>query len=73
MTRLLDLGIDAVRQLPADRQDAAGELLLAVAAETSYRLSPQQLTGIRDAQAQVARGELAKPDDVRAVFGNRFE
>jgi hypothetical protein len=31
MTRLLEEGIEAVRGLPADRQDMAGELLLGLA------------------------------------------
>jgi hypothetical protein len=74
MTKLLDEGIKAVRQLPTERQDAAGELLLSIAAGEGlrYRLSPEQIKGVREAQAQVARGEFASDDEIGAVFGKRF-
>jgi plasmid stabilization system protein ParE len=44
MTTLLDQGIEAVRELPAERQDLAGELLLTLAASTPrYHLTAEQI------------------------------
>jgi hypothetical protein len=44
MTTLFDQGIQAVRELPAERQDMAGELLLTLAASApQYQLSAEQL------------------------------
>jgi hypothetical protein len=51
MTKLLQDGIEAVRALPADRQDLAGTLLLALANE---RLTPEQ---VEDLKASLAKAE----------------
>lgn len=74
MTKLFEEGIQAVRQLPADRQDAAGELLLSLATEATrrYQLSAEQIAGIRDAQAQAKRREFASDKRMQAVFSKRF-
>lgn len=74
MTKLLEEGIEAVRGLPEDRQDIAGALLLLIAARErpSYRLTPEQIEGTRQAQAAVARGEFASDAAVEALFGRRF-
>lgn len=48
MTKLLEKGIEAVRGLPADRQDMAGELLLSLAkTEAQYRLTSEQLADVK--------------------------
>ncbi|HEX2257219.1 MAG TPA: hypothetical protein VHG92_11080 [Afifellaceae bacterium] len=74
MSKLLEEGIRAVRQLPEDRQEMAGALLLSIAAHErpAYRLTPEQIEGIRQAKAEVARGEFASESAVEAVFGRRF-
>lgn len=60
MTTLFDKGVAAVRALPADRQDMAGELLLTLAAGAAeYRLTPEQLEDVRLAIAEADRGEFA--------------
>jgi hypothetical protein len=60
MTKLLEKGIEAVRSLPIDRQDMAGELLLSLAkTEPQYRLSAEQLADVKLAMAEADRGEFA--------------
>jgi hypothetical protein len=60
MTKLLEQGIQAVRDLPADRQDVAGELLLALAAgETQYQLAGAQVEDLKLALEEADRGNFA--------------
>ena len=60
MTKLLDKGIEAVRGLPADRQDMAGELLLSLAKTSpEYRLTSEQIEDVKLAIAEADRGEFA--------------
>jgi hypothetical protein len=60
MSKLLEKGIDAVRALPEDRQDLAGELLLIIAKnEPLYRLAAEQIEDVRLAISEADRGELA--------------
>ncbi len=73
MTELLEKAIEAVRELPPERQDAIGEFLLALATEPSYELTAEQIEGIRVARAAVERGEFASDDEVRRVFGRTFD
>jgi hypothetical protein len=60
MTKLLEKGIEAVRALPAHRQDMAGELLLNIAKnEPLYRLTDEQIEDLKVAIAEANRGEFA--------------
>jgi hypothetical protein len=60
MTKLLEKGIEAIRNLPADRQDMAGELLLSLAkTEPDYRLTAEQIEDVKLALAEAERGEFA--------------
>jgi len=70
MTRLLEEGIEAVRGLPADRQDMAGELLLGLAGvvQPGYQLAPEQIADLKIAIAQADRGEFETEDGLRAVW-----
>jgi hypothetical protein len=69
MTTLLDQGIRAVRELPADRQDMAGELLLTLAAVAPrYRLSAEQLEDLKLAVEQADRGEFASDQEIAATW-----
>jgi hypothetical protein len=69
MTKLLDKGIEAVRGLPADRQDMAGELLLSLA-ETGmqYRLTAEQLADVKLAIAEADRGEFATDKEMAETW-----
>jgi len=68
MTKLLEQGIEAVRGLPADRQDMAGELLLGLAGavQAGYELTPEQIADLKIALAQADRGEFATDDELNA-------
>jgi hypothetical protein len=70
MTKLLEEGIKAVRELPEERQDAAGELLLAIAeqSKTTYRLTPQQIEEVRHAIAEADRGEFATDEEMAELW-----
>lgn len=65
MTKLLERGIEAVRALPADRQDMAGQLLLSIAKKDwRYRLTIEQIEDIELSIAQADRGEFASDAEI---------
>jgi hypothetical protein len=69
MTKLLEKGIEAVRALPADRQDLAGELLLSLAAGApEYRLTLEQLEDVKLAMAEADRGEFASDQEMAETW-----
>ena len=71
MRHLLDQGIDAVRNLSDERQDAAGELLLRLAASEVDRrcaLTPIQIADIQDGIYQADQGRFASDDEMAALW-----
>jgi hypothetical protein len=69
MTKLLESGIEAVRALPEDRQDMAGELLLSLAASgPQYRLTAEQLDDVRLAMSEADRGDYASDQDMAETW-----
>jgi hypothetical protein len=69
MTKLLEKGIEAVRALPDDRQDLAGELLLNLAnQEPQYQLTPQQIADVRLAIAEAHRGDFATDEEMAETW-----
>jgi hypothetical protein len=70
MTKLTEKALDAVRAWPADRQDEAAKLLLALdrLGPGPYQASPEELAAIDEALEQVERGERASPAEVEAAF-----
>lgn len=69
MTRLLEKGIEAVKALPADRQDMAGELLLSLADHDSpYQLTPEQLEDVRLALGEAEQGHFATEIELAATW-----
>jgi hypothetical protein len=70
MTKRLEQGIEAVRRLPDDRQDMAGELLLAIAEEDGvrYRLTPEQIEEVKLAIAEADRGEFATDEEMAELW-----
>jgi hypothetical protein len=69
MSKLLEKGIEAVRGLPTDRQDMAGELLLSLAkTEAQYRLTAEQLEDVKLAIAEADRGEFATDKDMAETW-----
>ncbi len=69
MTTLLDQGIQAIRELPAERQDLAGELLLTLAASAPRcELTAEQVEDLKLAIEQADRGEFASDEDVAKAW-----
>jgi hypothetical protein len=70
VTKLLENGIDAVRDLPADQQNLAGELLLSLAEQSRRRprLTPEQADDVRLAVAEADRGDFASEDEMAALW-----
>jgi predicted transcriptional regulator len=69
MTKLFEKGIQAVRDLPAERQDMAGELLLSLAkSEAQYRLTAEQLADVQLAMAEADRGEFATEGEMAETW-----
>jgi hypothetical protein len=69
MTKLLEQGIQAVRELSAERQDMAGELLLSLANSYSqYGLTPEQIEDLKLAVQEADRGEFASAGQVADVW-----
>jgi hypothetical protein len=69
MTKLLEQGIQAVRDLPAERQDMAGELLLTLAAsKPQYRLSREQIEDLRLAIIEADHHEFASEKEVAETW-----
>jgi hypothetical protein len=68
MTELLRLGIAAVGDLPPDRQDLAGRMLLESATRTPYQLTPTQIEDLKASIEEVDRGIFATEDEVEEIW-----
>lgn len=70
MTKLLENGIDAVRDLPTDQQNLAGELLLSLAEQSKRRprLTPEQADDVRHAIAEADRGDFSSDEEMAAFW-----
>jgi hypothetical protein len=62
--------LNRVRNWPADRQERAVSLLLAMEAETDevYLLSAEERADLKEALAEMDRGEVASQAEVDAAF-----
>jgi len=69
----IDAILERVRSWPPERQEDAARLLRAMEAEghSQYVLSADELTDLRMALEEVARGEIASSEDV--VFRHHGE
>jgi hypothetical protein len=71
MTKLLDEAVETVRRLPPETQDEIARAMLALAGDESYDvyvLTPEEEAAIAESEAEVARGEFAAGEEVRAVW-----
>jgi hypothetical protein len=69
MTDLLEQALQAVRQWPAERQNEAAKLLLALdSLGPTYVGSAEELAAIDEALAQADRGEFATDAEVAEAF-----
>jgi hypothetical protein len=71
MTELLDMAIEASRDLPAELQDELARLMLTFVNEGQdvYVLTPEEEADLDEAEREVERGEIATEEEVRAVLG----
>lgn len=70
MTKILEKGIEAVRELSDEQQDRAGALLLLLAEQnhSRYRLSPDQGEDVKLAIAEADCGEFASDAEMAALW-----
>lgn len=70
MTKLLKEAIDAVRELPAERQDIVARALLDFATHDDdvYHLTGEERRDIRAGLAEIESGDIASDEDVATVY-----
>jgi hypothetical protein len=70
MTKLLEHAVDTVRALPAEVQDELARLLLQLAGEEQpvIQLTAEERADLADADAEIARGEFATDEQIRAML-----
>jgi len=70
ISKRLERAIESVKSWPAERQDAAAEILEHMNAliVTPYELSEDERADLEEALAEARRGEFATDEEVAAVF-----
>jgi hypothetical protein len=73
MTKLLEHAVDTVRALPPEVQDELARLLLQLAGEEQpvVQLTADERADLTDADAEIARGEFATDERIRAMLAKR--
>jgi hypothetical protein len=74
MTKLLDHAVETVRSLPAEVQDDLARTLLRLAGadQSAIRLTAEERVDLVEADAEIARGELATDAEIRALWAKPF-
>ena len=69
MTQLLDRAVETVRTLPPDAQDAVARFLLQFARDdqAAIQLTAEEETDLAAADGEIARGEFASDEEMRAL------
>jgi hypothetical protein len=70
VSKRLEKALEAVKQWPADRQDAAAEVLehMDRLAMAPYELSSEERADLEEALDEARRGEFASDDEVVAML-----
>jgi hypothetical protein len=70
MTRLLEQAFNKVATLPDAEQDELARVLLELAGvdQPPIQLTPEEDADLAEAEAEIARGELASPEEVSAMW-----
>jgi hypothetical protein len=70
MSKRLEKALEAVKSWPADRQDAAAELLehMDKLARAPHRLTDDERADLEEALAEARRGEFASDAEVAAIY-----
>ncbi|HEY4113783.1 MAG TPA: hypothetical protein VGM17_06950 [Rhizomicrobium sp.] len=67
----IDAVFERVKTWPREKQEEAASLLLSLESEDFYELSPEEESDLREALAEMERGETASPHDVAQAFRRR--
>lgn len=68
MTTLLDKAISKLRALPKERQDELAEVILDLAEEAHYTLTPAQIAEAKAAIEEADRGEFATERELAELW-----
>lgn len=70
MTKLLEQAVETVRALPPEAQDAIARIILQFAGddEPVIQLTPEEEADLAAADEEIARGEFATDEEVRAIW-----
>ena len=70
MTRLLEQAFSKVATLPDAEQDELARVLLELAGvdQPPIQLTPEEEADLAEAEAEIARGELASTEEVSAMW-----
>jgi predicted transcriptional regulator len=74
MTRLLEIAIEAARQLDPAEQDELARTIMEIVNATDegvYVLSAEERAAVEEGLAQADRGEFASDEEVAALLSNR--
>ena len=71
MTKLLDQAVETARRLAPDRQDEIAHMMLLYADLPVIQLTPEEDADLAAADEEIARGELATDEQVRALWSKR--
>ncbi|MDP4023832.1 hypothetical protein Q8W71_14450 [Methylobacterium sp. NEAU 140] len=70
MTDLLEKALKAARGLPPALQDDIARVVLTLAGDDAsiYQLTPEEEADLAESDAEVARGDFATDEEVRAMW-----
>jgi hypothetical protein len=70
MTDLLEKAMATARDLPPELQDDIARIVLTLAGDDAslYELTPEEEADLADSDAEVARGDFATDEEVRALW-----
>jgi hypothetical protein len=70
MTQLLEQAFNTVASLPDEEQDKLARVMLQLAGldQPPLQLTPDEEADLAEADAEIARGELATAEEVRAMW-----
>lgn len=68
MTKLVEKAMEVFNRLPAERKDEVASMIIDVADETPYQLSPDEREAVERGIAAAEAGDFATDEQVAAVF-----
>ena len=68
MTKLLDQAVETARGLAPERQDEIAQMMLFYADTPVIQLTPEEDADLAAAEEEIARGELATDEQMRAIW-----